>query len=293
MAASPWIFDVGAQDLGRLVEQSRQQPVLVDFWADWCQPCKQLAPILERLVDGWQGKLLLARVNADAEPQLAAQFGVRSLPTLKLLSQGQLVAELSGLQTEAALRDWLLPHLDPAAAEAGEIEAFLQQARAALEAGQAGQVVPALQQLLAERPQAHAARALLADCLLTQGQVDDARSLLAEITEDVPELKPCHARLALLDKVDGMAAGNQSLSSLAALAARADAGADDLYLYGLRAAASGQFRDGLEALLALLATHPGYRNGIARSALLDVFECLPKGDPLASEFRRRMFNHLH
>lgn len=292
MTASAWIFDATEQDVGRLIEQSRQQPVLVDFWADWCQPCQQLAPILEKLVAEYQGKLLLARVNADTQQQLAAQFGVRSLPTLKLLSQGQLVAELTGLQTEAAVREWLLPYLDPAAAEAGEIDAFLEQARAAFAAGQEEQVLSALQQLLSERPQVHKARALWVECLLRAARVDEARSALAEVTEEVDELKPLHARFALLEKPE-LVACQTSLAQLAEQADKADAAPEQLYLYGMRAAAAGQFRDGLEALLRLLAEHRSFGDGLARSALLEVFACLPKGDALASEYRRRMFNYLH
>lgn len=294
MAASPHIIDATAQDLPRLIELSRQQPVLVDFWADWCQPCKQMAPLLERLIEGYAGKLLLARVNADTEQGLVEQFGVRSLPTLKLLNQGQLVAELSGAQTEAALRDWLLPHIDPEAAEAAQLEEFVEQARAALAAGQADQVVPALQKLLAERPQVHSARALLADHLLAEGQLDAARSLLAEVTDEVDALKPYHARFALLEKLgEREGAMDTSLSELACAITASPVSPDNLYLYGMRAVAAGQFREGLEALLVMLRDHGSYQDGLARAALLEVFSCLAKGDPLASEFRRRMFNYLH
>ena len=159
-------------------------------------------------------------------------------------------------------------------------------------AGQAAQVVPALQQLLAERPQTHGARALLIEVLLADGKLDEARSLLAEVTEDIEELRPLQARFALLDKPE-VTACDQTLAQLAEQAAKADADPQSLYLYGLRAAAAGQFREGLEALLRLLAEHRSYQDGIAKEALLSVFACLPKGDALASEFRRRMFNYLH
>jgi putative thioredoxin len=294
MSESAWVSDVTEQNLEQLIAQSHQQLVLVDFWAGWCQPCQQLAPILERLVGSYQGKLLLARVNADSEQRLAAQFGVRSLPTLKLLSQGQLVAELTGLQTEAALRKWLQPYLDPGAAAAEQLDAVLEQARAALAEGRSQQVLPVLHQLLQERPEAHAVRALLVEWLLSQGAMDDARALLAEITDDVDLLKPFHARFALLEKVAGESKSNEhALADMAAAANKTDATPEDLYLYGMHAAASGQFREGLEVLLQLLRDHRDYRDGIARTALLDVFGCLPKGDPLTSEYRRRMFNYLH
>lgn len=289
MTASNWIFDATAKDLPQLVEQSRQQPVLVDFWASWCGPCKQLEPILHKVVDSYQGKLLLARVNADTEQQLAAQFGVRSLPTLKLLWQGQLVDEISGLQTEAALKNWLAPHLDPEAAAAKQIEDFTEQLQAAFEQGQGERAEAAARQLLTERPTAHAIRALLLNWLLASGRLDEARELLGEVTEEVPELMPYKARFALLEKVGK----GRPLAQLQAAVAVEKPDPDDLYQYGLSAAASGHFAEGLEALLTLLRDHRAYQDGVARAALLDVLACLPKGDPLASESRRRMFNLLH
>lgn len=283
------IIDVTAQQLPQLIEHSKQQLVLIDFWADWCNPCKQMAPILERLVNTYQGKLLLAKVNADTEQELAAQFAVRSLPTLKLLYQGQLVSEQTGLQTEAALQEWLAPYLDPEAAEAKQLEDFLEQAKMAIEQGQGEAVEPALRQLLQERPATHAARAVLADWLLANGRLDEAQSLLAEVEEEVPELAPYRARFALLEKLES----SESLAVLAERIEQPPASPDDLYQFGLQAAASGRFEEGLDALIVLLRDHPSYKDGAAKAALLEIFGCLPKGNALASEYRRRMFNYLY
>ena len=281
-----------------------QVPVIIDFWAEWCAPCKQLTPLLEQLVTRLDGKVLLAKVNADAEPELTARFGVRSLPTLKLVSQGQLVDELSGAQTEAALREWLAPVLAEHDPEAGA-EAFLLQVREAIGQGHGAQAEVALRDALSQEPERHAFRAALVDYLLAEGRLDEAQSILAEVGEDVPELAPYRARFALLGEL-----ADEPAVGLAELASRIAASAepDDLYQYGLRAAAAGQFEAGLAALLQLLRDHPGYvgkaagkeqaeadaqGGGLARAALLRVFECLPKGDPLASDYRRKMFNYLH
>ncbi|WP_111656288.1 thioredoxin [Isoalcanivorax indicus] len=285
-----WIVDITEHNLTEVLERSRQVPVIVDFWADWCQPCKQMAPILEKLVREYQGAVILAKVNADEQQIIAGQFGVRSLPTLKLVFQGQLVAELSGLQTEAALREWLAPVLGGEEDEAAQQEAFVERVREAIAAGHGQQAEQALRQALGQQPELHALRALLVEYLLGEGRVDEAQSTLAEMAEDVEPLRPFRARFALLEEF-----GDNAPISLGELAQRIATAPtpEDLYTYGLQAAAAGQFRDGLEALLTLLRDHGSYRDGVARQALLRVFECLPKGDPLASEYRRRMFNYLY
>ena len=289
MQQNSYIFETTEQNIQQILEQSRQIPVIVDFWSARSQPSQQMAPVLDRLVNEYQGKVLLARINVDEQPMLTSQFGVQSLPSLKLVFQGQLVNELDGPQTEAGLREWLAPIVDPEAAEAQQEEGFIEQVRMAIEAGHGEQAEAALRQTLQQTPDKHAIRALLVEYLLGQGQLDDAQSVLAEVTEDAEPLRPFRARFALLEKLEG---AGQSLKDLEARIA-ASPTAEDLYAHGLQAAAAGQFKAGLESLLVLLRDHRDYKDGVARSALLEVFECLPKGDPLASEYRRKMFNYLY
>ena len=214
---------------------------------------------------------------------------MRDLPSLKMVYQGQLVSELEGAQTESAVRQWLTPVVDPDAAQQEQEEGFLEQIRMAIDAGQGAQAEQALRQMLSEQPDKHAFRALLVEYLLGEGRTDEAQSVLAEVTEDVEALRPFRARFALLEKLDNDGVG---LKELQARIER-DGKPEDLHAYGLRAAAAGQFQTGLDALLRLLRDHRDYQDGVARSALLEVFECLPKGDPLASEYRRKMFTYLY
>jgi thioredoxin len=108
MTPSNFIVDVSEADFEyEVLSYSQNIPVVVEFWATWCQPCKQLGPMLERLTEEAQGSFRLARVDVDANPNLALRYGVRSVPTVKAISQGQVVGEFAGLQPETRVRDFL------------------------------------------------------------------------------------------------------------------------------------------------------------------------------------------
>ena len=113
MSDSPYIVDITQANVQSVLQKSMQVPVLLDFWATWCQPCKQLTPVLTKLANEYKGRFILAKVDTDAHPGLAQQLGVRSLPTLKLVFHGQLAGELTGLQPEAEVRRLLDAVLGP------------------------------------------------------------------------------------------------------------------------------------------------------------------------------------
>lgn len=289
-ATEEYVVEVTEQNIQAVLEKSMQMPVIIDFWADWCQPCKQLTPVIEKIVREQNGALLLAKVNVDEQQVIAGEFGVRSLPTLKLVYQGRMVSELNGAHPEARLREWLAPVLGNGGEdEEAREDDFIEQVKMAIEAGHGERAEQALRQALQQEPDRHRLRALLVEYLLGEGRLDEAQSVLAEVAEDVEELRPFRARFALLEELEGAS------TPLAELAERIrdEPTPEDLYAFGLQAAAAGRFQEGLDALLQLLADHRAWKNGAAREALLKVFECLPKGDPLASEYRRKMFNYLY
>ena len=179
-----------------VIEKSRETPVLVDFWADWCAPCKMLMPVLAALATEYSGKIQLVKVNTDQEPQLATEYGVRSLPTVKLFKDGQVVDEFMGVLPERAVREFMERYLDRPADH---------QIRAATElvvAGQRDEAIKLLTAALAEDPKYDKTRLALAGEQLEAGYLADARQTLNEVSDQIrfdPPFKSLIARVELAE----------------------------------------------------------------------------------------------
>ncbi len=146
MSDTPYIFDASSLNFDQLVIQnSFHKPVLVDFWAEWCAPCKALMPLLAQITESYRGELLLAKVNCDLEPDSVQRTGIRSLPTVVLFKDGQPVDGFTGAQPESAIRGLLAPHVAEPAPEAADP---LETAQALFAEGRIGDAESLLQQLL-------------------------------------------------------------------------------------------------------------------------------------------------
>lgn len=272
-----------------VIGRSRQVPVLVDFWADWCAPCRQIAPVLEKLAREFKGRLVVAKVNADQEPLITQQFGVRGLPTLKLVVQGQLAGELVGAHPEAHLRQWLQPHLGaPAAPEASPEADFMAQVRAAASAGDLDAAIDALHARLQQAKDDHPARALLAELLLGSDRMDEAGAVLEAGPAGAADLKRPRALLAFGRRTTGLPA----LAELEVAAVPA-APTEVHFQHALRLVAAGRLEEGIERLLAILRSDRQYGDDAARKALLEVLDILGRDDPLAQQYRRRLASALY
>jgi len=183
MSQTPFIFDVTSANFEQLVlENSFHKPVLVDFWAEWCAPCKALMPLLAKITEEYQGELLLAKVNCDIEQEVVARFGVRSLPTVVLFKDGQPVDGFAGAQPESAIRAMLEPHVQlPPAPEADQLEA----AQALFAEGRIGEAENLLKQLLAEDNENAAVLILYARCLAERAELGEKREAIIAVT--IPE----------------------------------------------------------------------------------------------------------
>jgi putative thioredoxin len=274
--------DVGLADFAQQVlEESKQRPVVVDFWAPWCGPCKSLKPILEKLAAEYGGKFLLAKINSDDNQELAARYGVRGIPSVKAFVDGEPVDEFSGALPEGEVRAFL-DRLIPSPAD----ELRAQAAALRLAGDQPG----ALQRLAdASRvdPDHLGVRLDAAEIMLDLGEADEGRRLLAGVADAadprVPQLK---ARLQFLG-----AAGED----VAALTAQVAANENDLEarlkLANLLVAA-GQHEAGMDQLLEIVRRDRGFGDDIGRKTLLSVFDLLGGGE-LVSRYRRQLSSLLY
>ncbi|MBF2974419.1 thioredoxin, partial [Pseudomonas aeruginosa] len=182
MSDTPYIFDVTGANFEQLViENSFHKPVLVDFWADWCAPCKALMPLLAQIAESYQGELLLAKVNCDVEQDIVMRFGIRSLPTVVLFKDGQPVDGFAGAQPESQIRALLEPHVK---APALPDEDPLEVAQALFAEGRIGDAEATLKALLAENNENAAALILYARCLAERGELEEAQAILDAVKSD-------------------------------------------------------------------------------------------------------------
>lgn len=275
-------LDVGLADFQQAVlEESRHRPVLVDFWAPWCEPCKALKPVLEKLAAEYSGKFLLAKINSDDNQELAARYGVRGIPSVKAFIDGEPVDEFSGALPESEVRAFL-DRLVPGPADELRVEAA--------ELCLAGDVSAALQKLADASkidPSHVGVRLDAAEIMLDLNEADEARRLIAGVADDadarVPQLK---ARLQFMG-----AAGEDE----AALAARVAANENDLEarlkLANLLVAA-GKYEAGMDQLLEIVRRDRGFGDDIGRKTLLSVFDLLGGGE-LSSRYRRMLASALY
>jgi len=279
MSTSPHVVDVTLSNFEKeVVEKSTQVPVVVDFWADWCQPCKTLGPILEKLAVEMDGRFVLARVDVDRNPELAQAFRVQSIPMVMLLKDGRPLDAFAGALPEARLRAFLEPHLG--AGGTGPLE----EARQLEEAGRLEQALELLEAHLAADPEDAAVRVGVARLLLGLGELERARAVYDELGEEDRNLKEAKAVAAQLELLEG--AGDVE-------ALRADLEADPKDVgkrisLGRSLVAEGRVEEGLEELLQAAMRDLKFEGGLPRKAMLEVFQALGPDDPLTLSFQQRL-----
>ncbi|MFP4682538.1 MAG: thioredoxin [Ectothiorhodospira sp.] len=282
MSTSPHIVEVSRDNFSSVViEGSRKQPVLVDFWADWCQPCQMLIPILSRLAEEYAGGFLLAKVNTDQEQELAMEYGVRSLPTVMLFSNGEAVDQFMGVQPESAVRELLEGHLPGPESEA------LQAGRDALEQGDAQTALAHFEAARQARPEKEALKIDQARALLMLGRADEAQALVKSLPMDLYEqeaVKRIESQLHFAH----IAGDPAELPGWEARLADQPDDPEALHRVAASRILQGDHEQGLELLLRLMKKHRAYGDDAGHKGLLAAFELLGARHPLVNEYRRRM-----
>jgi len=287
MSESPYIHNVGLQNFQQLVlEKSMQKPVLVDFWADWCQPCQTIMPMLAKLADEYAGKFELAKVNADAERELAGHFGIKSLPTMKLFYQGKLVDERLGAVPESEIRAMLDKHI------VSESDRYLQAAMLAYQQGQSEQALEMLNHALSGDPDNAGLKVATAQIVYAQGDSDSAVRLLDSLDEEGARLDGAVSLRAQIRLAEQLA----DLPSLEEIEARLAADPADLeaLLFKSRHLIARQdYENAMDCLLEIMRRDRGFDDDAGRKGLLELFDMLGGEHPAVQRYRRKLFTLLH
>jgi putative thioredoxin len=276
---SPYIQDVTAATFQQAVlQKSHDVPVVVDFWAEWCGPCRTLGPTLETLAATYDGDFILARVDVDQNQQLATQYRVQGIPTVIAFRGGVPVDQFSGAIPERAIRDWLDRILP------SEIDMVVEQARDAAIAGNLETAERLFRAALTEQPDHQEAGTGLAALLIADGHSDDALIVLGKLaaTDEVERLQSA-ARLA-----------SSRGSDISSIAGRLDADPENDSIrieLAMALASRAEYEPALDNLLTVVRTR-GTAKEEARKAMLDIFGVLGDGHPLTASYRRQLANAL-
>ncbi len=287
MSESPFVHNVTAEDFQSLVvENSFKQPVLVDFWAEWCNPCQVLIPILTKLADEYNGAFILAKVNSDEQGELAAQAGVRSLPTVKMFVDGQIVDEFMGALPEPEVRKFLDQHIQ------SETDIVLNEAMLAYQEGREQDALDRLNTALANDPQNARLKINIAKLVADQGDLESASVLIDTLNDEdkqQPEAKELIAQLQLAQQL-------KEAGDPAEIEQKLKENPDDLdalYQMSNIQTASGNYEAAIQMLMKIMQKDREFKDDAGRKGLIHLFDMLGGDNPLVQTYRRKMFTLLH
>ncbi|MGH2543108.1 MAG: thioredoxin [Ardenticatenaceae bacterium] len=275
-----YVIEVGERSFQEdVIERSRGVPVLVDFWAPWCGPCRMLTPVLEQLAAEGNGSWVLAKVNSDENPRLAQRYDVRGIPNVKAFRDGKLVAEFVGAQPRAMVQrflEQLLPN---------ELDESVSRAEELLSAGKTKLARAALKDVLREKPDHDAAHLAMARVELTES---DPQAALAHL-DAIPAEGPLGPAAKML-RAQARFSDTQE-SSVQELAARIDENPADLdsrYELARLAVQRGDYDTAAEQLLYVIEKQRDFRDGAAHQAILDLFTIMGEDDPRTRQYRKKL-----
>jgi len=272
---SEYVIEVNdATFQAEVINRSRQTPVVVDFWAPWCGPCRMLGPVLEKLANEYAGGFILAKINTDENQRVAGQFGIQGIPAVKAFKDGKLVAEFVGAQPEPRVREFLAKFAVKGGGQAGADGG--PDAEMLLAAGKYAEAEEVLRKAGAGNGSLPALNLSLAKALLAQGKAQEAGQLLDKLTEG-PEAGPAEALKPLVGLLLTATSGTNGFGEL-----------EGLYQRAGQAIAHGEMRAAMDALIDVLRRDKRYRNGEPRQIMLALFALLGDESPLVREYRTKL-----
>jgi putative thioredoxin len=263
-----------------VIEGSAARPVLVDFWAPWCAPCRALAPLLDKLAAELGDRFTLAKVDTDEEPELAQAFGVRGIPSCKLFVDGRVVDEFTGVLPKPQLRDFLRSALPSPA------RARVDSAKARLAAGDAEGALHEIEAAAAADPQDEDVALTRLEALLALGRADDAVRIADAL--ETRTLRDERRFAALKSRVAFCGFAHADLAELERRAARSPADNAAKLDYAKALAANGRYEQALQALLEVLRADRAFGGDAARKTMVAIFEALGSDSDLVRRYRREL-----
>lgn len=266
-----------------LIEASKEKLVIVDFWADWCEPCKQLMPVLETLAVEFQQHVILAKVNCDEQQQIAQQFGVRNLPTVALMRDGQPIDGFAGVQSESEIRELLQKHLPKPQDE------WFAQGVALAEQKDFAASYPLLQKAYDAEPTNKTFNLVLSNVSIELGKLEQAETLLSQIglVDQDSAYQQVVAKLDLAKQ----ASETPEIQALQELLEKDPGSFEVQFDLAVAFSQANRSEEALQLLFSILKTDLAF--GDAKKVYLDIIANLPEGDALAGAYRRKLYALLY